>query len=155
MSNAATFRRGGWPSALSDYALWSEAAAEKIRQLHADGFKIVILGNRAAVKGAFHGKNSQKTQQLANWLAWRVGVPMHAVYATRKDGPHYKPATGMWDAMEGNTNLGQPANLADSFFVGDMAGRDGDQGNSDRRFAENVGAARGGTLRFYLSLIHI
>ena len=45
-------------------------------------------------------------------------------------------------------NGGEPIDLARSLFVGDAAGREGDFSSSDRDFAANVGAERGGTLAF-------
>ena len=45
-------------------------------------------------------------------------------------------------------NGGEPIDLARSLYVGDAAGREGDFSSSDRDFAANVGAERGGTLAF-------
>ena len=50
--------------------------------------------------------------------------------------------------MEQELNGGEPIDLARSLFVGDAAGRESDFASSDRDFAANVGAARGGTLAF-------
>ncbi len=36
-----------------------------------------------------------------------------------------------------------------SFFVGDMAGRQGDPGSTDKGFAESVGRERGAALAFH------
>tara|TARA_B100000795_G_scaffold12683_1_gene8823 strand:+ start:625 stop:1878 length:1254 start_codon:yes stop_codon:yes gene_type:complete len=50
--------------------------------------------------------------------------------------------------MEQELNGGEKIDLARSLFVGDAAGREGDFASSDRDFAINVGAERGGTLAF-------
>ena len=50
--------------------------------------------------------------------------------------------------MEQELNGGEPIDLARSLFVGDAAGREGDFDCSDRDFAANVGAERGGILAF-------
>ena len=54
----------------------------------------------------------------------------------------------MWSAMEEYTNGGVAVALETSLYVGDMAGRPGDPGDSDLGFARAVGSARGGTLEF-------
>ena len=120
----------------------------KLREWHAAGYKLVIFGNRGGVKGAFEGKNAQKTWALADWLAQEVGVPLHAVYATRSGSDYYKPSVGMWTAMEEKLNDGVRVDPASSFYVGDMAGRPGDIGASDLGFALNVGKSRNVTMRF-------
>ena len=38
-----------WPQKLDDYALWSAGVVVRLRALHADGYKIVIFGNRGQV----------------------------------------------------------------------------------------------------------
>lgn len=134
-----------WPSNLNDYELWSERVLIKLRECHEAGYKVVIFGNRGQIKGAFGGKNAEKTRWLVNWLAREAGVPVHAVFATRKDdGKFSKPAIGMWAAMEKHTNGDVPCDPSLSFFVGDMAGRAGDLGRSDLEFAQGVGQSRGG-----------
>ena len=126
-----------------------------MKSLHADGYKIVIFGNRSGIKGALTGKNAQKTHSLVNWIASLVpGVPLHGLFATRKnDGKHegarfFKPNIGMWEAMEQLVNDKVKVDPAASFYVGDMAGREGDPGSSDKEWAANVGASRGVTMRF-------
>ena len=138
-----------WPSALTDYALWSERVLTKLRECHESGYKVVIFGNRGQIKKAFGGKNAEKTRWLVNWLAQEAGVPIHAMFATKKDdGQFSKPSIGMWTAMEKHANGGVAVDPAASFFVGDMAGREGDVGRSDLEFALGVGQARGVTMRF-------
>ena len=79
-------------------------------------------------------------------------MPLHGLFATRKE-PHegvrfLKPQPGMWEAMEEHVNQRTRADPGQSFFVGDMAGRPNDLGNSDREWAKNVGASRGVTMPF-------
>ena len=144
----------GWPNAMTDYALWSAQVPVLMKSLHADGYKIVIFGNRSGIKGALTGKNALKTHSLVNWIASLVpGVPLHGLFATRKnDGKHegarfFKPNIGMWEAMEQLVNDKVKVDPAASFYVGDMAGREGDPGSSDKEWAANVGASRGVTVR--------
>ena len=142
----------GWPQKLNDYALWSASVPLLIRQLHSNGYKIVIFGNCATIKGAFKGKTAEKRFHLTNWLEETFQVPLFALYATRKaphpGGRYFKPEPGMWEAMEELLNQGVKVCPSTSFFVGDMAGREGDEGVSDKQWAANVGAARGVTMQF-------
>ena len=140
-----------YPSVLDDYELWSERVPERMRALHADGYKIVIFANRAGVQGAFTGKNAIKVKKLVEWIAHVTRVPLHAVFATRKP-PHageqyHKPQPGLWGAMELTTNENVAVDPASSFYVGTNAGREGDAGNSDKAWAEAVGAARSVALK--------
>lgn len=51
-----------------------------------------------------------------------------------------KPSPGVWDLLTVHFNGGERVDLSSSFYVGDAAGRPGDNvGNSDRAFAEAVG----------------
>mmetsp|Transcript_73215 Transcript_73215/g.172061 ORF Transcript_73215/g.172061 Transcript_73215/m.172061 type:complete len:83 (+) Transcript_73215:756-1004(+) len=75
-----------------------------------------------------------------------MGLPFQIFVATTKTSePDWfrKPCIGMWEYMRDNCNGGQELDLAQSFFVGDAAGRPKDHGNSDREFAAQIG------IRFY------
>lgn len=89
--------------------LWNARALERMRALHADGYKLVIFGNRTGIQGAFTGKNADKSRVLVDWLAHVAGVPIHCLFATRKpphDGARFlKPQIGL-------CALKQPAPLA-------------------------------------------
>ena len=136
----------GWPHKPDDYALWSAAVVRRLRALHADGFKLVLFGNRGGIKGAFDGANARKASEFTDWIAHVLRVPLHCLYATRKKDAagepsrFFKPAIGMWDAMEELLNGGVPVDAGRSFFVGDAA--------TDREWAERVGRSRGVVVGF-------
>jgi len=90
----------------------------------------------------------QLRKALIDWLAWLLGVPLFALIATQVSSGYRKPAPGMWRLLLRELNQGVAVDLAASFYVGDMAGRQLDMGASDREFASNVGAVLGGTLAF-------
>jgi uncharacterized membrane protein len=48
-----------FPSSLSHYALWSDAALDSMRQQHAEGCKLVLFSNQAQIKGAHDGKSAK------------------------------------------------------------------------------------------------
>jgi hypothetical protein len=86
---------------------------------------------------------------LVEWLASLLSLPLFALLATQPSpSPYRKPEIGMWQILISRLNAGLPVALGASSFVGDMAGREGDLGNSDREFALRIGAGHGGALRF-------
>ena len=137
-----------YPRGLDDYAMWNHDVPAKMQALHADGYKIVLFGNRTGIQGAFSGKRVELCKQFTDWLASAIKVPMHALYATggkpkvkEAGGYRYiKPEIGMWAAMEEKVNGGLKVDPATSFFVGDA--------ESDREWAVGVGASRGVTMKF-------
>ena len=137
----------GFPSKLDHYALWNENVLKVLRSLHGDGHKIVILSNQSVIKGAFDGKTADRVRSVVNWLASQCAVPLHGLFATRKN-EYRKPEAALWTAMEEEVNGGERIDVTLSLYVGDMAGRPQDKGSSDRDFARNVSSARGATLQF-------
>lgn len=118
----------------------------KVKAAHADGHQILIVSNQGGIKGALLGAQSEKVRGLIDNVLKGLeaqGVPAQVLLATNKD-EYRKPSTGMWDFFVNNLNKGVVPNKADSFFIGDAAGRDGDINEgaaSDKEFAENVGIA--------------
>ena len=75
----------------------------------------------------------------------QIDLPFAVMIAGCKDG-NRKPNTGMWDFFRDNLNDGVKIDLAESFYVGDAAGRPAtakrakrDHGHGDRCLAINVG----------------
>ena len=133
---------------LADFVYWSDAVRPKIRELHAQGVKIVVFSNQGGVKGAFEGKRAAVVRARIDALAADLQVPLDAFCATQK-GPEKdpkgfrKPLAGMWDHFSSACNGGVAPNLNECYYVGDAAGRPGDHSDSDKGFAAAVG------MRFY------
>ena len=133
---------------LADFVYWSDAVRPKIRELHAQGVKIVVFSNQGGVKGALEGKRAAVVRARLDALAADLQVPLLAFCATQK-GPEKdpkgfrKPLAGMWDHFASACNGGVAPNLTECYYVGDAAGRPGDHSDSDKAFAAAVG------MRFY------
>lgn len=136
----------GYMAQIGDFIHWSVEVAPKLRELHAQGYKIVIFTNQGSVKGALQGKRAEVVRTCIDQLAAQVGVPMQAFAATQK-GPekdpmnYRKPLSGMWSYMVRECNGGVEPDLSACYYVGDAAGRPGDHSDSDKAFARAVGMA--------------
>ena len=75
---------------LADFVYWSDAVRPKIRELHAQGVKIVVFSNQGGVKGAFEGKRAAVVRARIDALAADLQVPLDAFFATQK-GPEKDP----------------------------------------------------------------
>ena len=132
---------------------------ERLRQLHQDNYRVVIFTNEKTISNrktplSITKAIEDKISRL-NEFVRTVSVPMEIFVATADDQYRKGNGTGMWrlmleDCMEyrsvGETtessvqrkkNEIEPV-LAESFFVGDAAGRPNDHGNGDLMFAESL-----------------
>jgi bifunctional polynucleotide phosphatase/kinase len=138
-----------FPTSATDWVFWHESVPQRLKQLTADGYLIVVFTNQAGI----HQKNKTFSTKLATRLCTKiddvidqVGVPMVVVVATTND-KFRKPSKEMWDLFVEQQCGGVAPDLADCHFVGDAAGRpagwragaDKDFSNSDREFASSVG----------------
>eukprot|EP01126_Amoeba_proteus_P026815 TRINITY_DN2653_c0_g1_i1.p1 TRINITY_DN2653_c0_g1~~TRINITY_DN2653_c0_g1_i1.p1 ORF type:complete len:613 (+),score=128.35 TRINITY_DN2653_c0_g1_i1:196-2034(+) len=132
---------GKFPRSRFDWKWLFPNVPEKLRQLHEQGYKIVIISNQAGISSA--KSNEEAVVGKIHDLSRSANVPIQAFIATRKD--HYrKPNVNIWECVKKN-NQGIEIDLTQSFFVGDAAGRimKKDISCDDRKFAFNLG------LRFY------
>eukprot|EP01097_Dermamoeba_algensis_P011417 TRINITY_DN884_c0_g1_i2.p1 TRINITY_DN884_c0_g1~~TRINITY_DN884_c0_g1_i2.p1 ORF type:complete len:291 (+),score=75.39 TRINITY_DN884_c0_g1_i2:98-970(+) len=140
---AATF-----PANRSDWRWLLPEVPTKLRELHADGFRIVIFTNQGGIE-----KGKQKQSDITGKiddLAAELGIPIQALIATATDG-NRKPHPTMWKFFIKNLNGGVEPDMSESFYCGDAAGRkEGwapgrkkDFSSGDRAFALNCG------LKFY------
>ena len=114
---------------------------DKLQELYDQGYQIVFLTNQM---GITKGKVTEaELVDKFNQVVSELDLPVIILAATR-DNHHRKPGVGMWNFLE--RTYGQ-ALLAESFYVGDAAGRKKgwksgakkDHSDSDRKFALNVG----------------
>ena len=145
---------GFWPSQLSHYELWSSTVPEKLRALHDEGYKLVLFTNQGGIQKAHSGKKASLVKSIIDWLAKLIDRPVHAVMSTkslkRSEDSFHKPTSKMWQVAINSLNKRQDFDISQSFFVGDSADPDDDQGGVDLKFAEAVGKERGAAaLKFY------
>lgn len=151
----AVWRTSGWPSRLEHYELWSSTVLGKLRSLHDDGHKLVIFTNQGAIRKAHDGKKAALVKNVINWIARLVDRPIHAVMSTTSPkivpNSYHKPSEKMWGVAIRFLNNREPFNITKSFFVGDSADLNDEQGGVDLRFATAVGMkyGDGSELQFY------
>ncbi|CAL1703869.1 unnamed protein product [Somion occarium] len=136
--------------ALNPFKWWRPIVPSSLKELHNEGFAIVILTNQA-LRGATAIANwKKKIPTIADALS---DVPFNIFAATAKDG-FRKPMPGMWYGLE-ELFLRDGVSIADreaSFFVGDAAGRAADHAATDRKFALNVGIRFSTPEEYFLKL---
>lgn len=147
----------------TDWKWWDPTVPGRLRELHAEGYRVVILSNQAGLtlhfdakykgpKGVMQKRVSEFKQKCSAILN-NLNLPTSIYAATAKDG-YRKPRTGMWtEILEDYDIQGDQVDLSGSFFVGDAGGRVAslaktggdvaatrkDFSCSDRNFAHNVG----------------
>ncbi|ESO10945.1 hypothetical protein HELRODRAFT_109229 [Helobdella robusta] len=132
-----------YPENMLDWKFLFHDVPKKLETLHQDGYKIALFSNQLGIKrGKIEAKDfKEKLEKVVKQL----GVPVQAYIATGT-GFYRKPCHGMWKRLIGsNDNI--EINLAESFFVGDAAGRPKDWlpkkkkdfSCSDRLFSMNNG----------------
>lgn len=112
-----------FPKDVQDWQFFNSAVAPKLKQLHADGYSVIVVTNQS---------KQWKLDQIKNVVA-TIDIPMLIIVAFEKQ--HYKPDTKLWTA----TIETLPFDCDESFFVGDALGRKTDHSDSDLIFAKNAG----------------
>ncbi|KAL7581009.1 hypothetical protein ACA910_005818 [Epithemia clementina (nom. ined.)] len=141
---------GLWPSQLTHYEIWSSTVATKLRHLYdEEGYKLVLFSNQGGIQGAHSGKKATLVKHVINFLAYWIDRPLHAVVSTKSPKRYaktsfHKPSPKMWQIAVQHFNHNVEFDLASSFFVGDSADPNDDQGGVDLRFANAVTELHGG-----------
>lgn len=126
----------------SDWVWWDPSVPKKLKEIHEDGYKIVIFSNQAGIEGGQVKPNVLKGKFIQ--LFKSLKIPFQALCATSKD-QNRKPCTGMWKYFAEKCNDGTEPDKKSSLYCGDAAGRPKGKGrkkdfsDSDRKFAINVG----------------
>ncbi|KIY45168.1 polynucleotide kinase 3'-phosphatase [Fistulina hepatica ATCC 64428] len=120
---------------------WHASVPQKLKQVHEEGFSIVIISNQA-IRATELPKWKQKLALIAESLP---AVPFRVFAATAKD-EYRKPMLGMWHELENifKEDGVEVIDKSTSFFVGDAAGRQygagrADFSSTDRKWALNIG----------------
>ncbi|RDX45439.1 PNK3P-domain-containing protein [Lentinus brumalis] len=115
---------------------WRKDVPKKLKEVHEQGYAVVIISNQALRTSALISDWKKKIPLIANALS---DVPFHIFAATEKDG-YRKPIPGMWYELERIFAQDHvQIDVAASFFVGDAAGRPNDHSSTDRKLALNIG----------------
>ena len=127
----------------NDWKLFNDNTSNILEKYLKDGFKVVIFSNQGGISKGKTDKTewTKKVHDVQKALK----VPIQVFAATESDY-YRKPSVGLWDLMKQELNGKSEINLAESFYVGDAAGRpktkekkSKDFSDSDHKFAKNVG----------------
>ncbi len=135
-----------FPTHPGDWRILYAEIPGRLKQLTADGYKVVFVTNQMGIQKGKVKLEEYKTK--AENIVRKLGVPVQ-VFVSCGAGPYRKPGLGMWKHLQDNCNDGIMIDKDDSFFVGDAAGRPKDWAPgkkkdfscSDRLFAINAGLA--------------
>ncbi|CAK9798741.1 Bifunctional polynucleotide phosphatase/kinase [Anthophora quadrimaculata] len=136
-----------FPKDYEDWQLIYPDVPMKLKELHNDGYKIVIFTNQGSIGS---GRiNVKLFKNKLKHIVEKLGVPIQIFIATGHN-IYRKPAIGMWQKLE-EKNTSVPIDKDNSFYVGDAAGRvknwapgkKKDHSLADRLLALNLG------LKFY------
>lgn len=121
-----------WSRSASGWKWWNNTIPTKLKELHEQGFHIVLLSNQSTISLKDNPKVLQKDSvslinfknQLAAILQ-QLDLPI-SVYAATIQDTYRKPRIGMWNEMLDDHDLKGPktVDLGLSFYVGDAAGRE-------------------------------
>ena len=93
----------------------------KLRSLHGDGYKIVIITNQLGIS---KGKPTKpEFRKKMESITAKLEIPTLVIASTTKD-IYRKPCMGMWEHLIVKENGGIEVNVEDSFYIGDAAGRE-------------------------------
>jgi bifunctional polynucleotide phosphatase/kinase len=131
----------------TDWCWWHGAVPGKLKELHSEGYIIVIVSNQNGIS-LKRAANAPKVIKLDRFTQFKqksaavfnnLNLPISIYAATERDR-FRKPATGMWEEVLKDLGLSKKdVDLEESIFVGDAGGRKGDFSCSDRNFAANIG----------------
>jgi bifunctional polynucleotide phosphatase/kinase len=121
-----------WTRSASGWKWWHNSIPTKLKELHAEGFLIILLSNQSTISLKDNPKLLQKDSiSLINFknqllaILRQFDLPI-SVYAATGQDVYRKPRTGMWREMLNDYGLddGGRVKLDGSFYVGDAAGRE-------------------------------
>lgn len=133
-----------FPKHAGDWRIHYPEIPKKLKQLHADGYKVVFFTNQLGVARGKTKIEDLKTKFSS--LVEKLGVPVQILISTG-GGMYRKPAQGMFYYLQEKGNDKILVDKESSFYVGDGAGRPEkwqpkrkkDFSCSDRLFALNIG----------------
>ncbi|XP_028397112.1 uncharacterized protein LOC114520949 isoform X2 [Dendronephthya gigantea] len=127
-----------FPIDKNDWIFTSQEVKLKLEENQKGGINNVIMSNQGGIGLGLQDKLEwmEKIEDITSQL----NIPIFVLAAT-KENNYRKPDVGMWEYYYCTLNQFKMINMKTAIYVGDAAGRPNDHGDSDRKFAENVGIA--------------
>lgn len=127
----------------------------ELQRLHEGGHQVILVTNQGGLNLTKESKTAKSDQKRVSDFKGKIGAVLSSldlptsVYAATQKDRYRKPRDGMWKEMLEDYDLdeGDGADVEESLFVGDAAGREKDEDGmgkkdfacSDRDFAANAG----------------
>ncbi|THC89601.1 hypothetical protein EYZ11_010951 [Aspergillus tanneri] len=135
-----------FPRNASDWKWWHASVPSRLKELDADGYKVVIVSNQKKISlqkevkgGRSDSKSLTNFKERVAAVMKQLDIPL-CVYAATQDDEYRKPRPGMWKEFLDDYDFDvSGVDLSESVFVGDAAGRPRDHSQVDRGFAANIG----------------
>ena len=124
--------------------LYDDLTLSKLRQVHEQGYLIVIFTNQAGVIRGYSGSTAYTISEKFKAIGAMAGVPMIFMASTYEHLEYRKPDTGLWQLLlkEILEIEGCKIDKESSFYCGDAAGRKqkpfNDHSNDDHFFSVNL-----------------
>jgi bifunctional polynucleotide phosphatase/kinase len=136
-----------WARNASSWKWWDPCVPGKLRELHRDGYLVVIVSNQAIISLKEKDTTSLRNFKLClGSMLPQLDIPISVYAATGQDN-YRKPRIGMWLEILEDHDLDAPdaVDYEGSIFVGDASGR----AKTDTRPKDHSSADRfAGTLAF-------
>jgi len=133
------------PKSADDWIWWDECVPDHLRQIHKDGYQVVIFTNQSGINVGSKFNSTRATQittKIKN-IEKELGIPLIA-FISCADDLYRKPSRKMWDLFADEYSTIQ-IDASESYYIGDAAGRPArgakkaDFSAGDLGFAKTVG----------------
>jgi len=134
-----------------DWVPFSDRVEGKLKELHDEGYRLVVISNQGSIQSALGGKAAFKItgrfRHAMDALTGHGAIPYAIMFSTdnekkastrEQDANFRKPSPAVLELFVRTLNDHHHPNQ-DSFYCGDAAGRTKDFAASDKEFAQNIG----------------
>ena len=121
-----------FPKDVNDWTLLYTEIKNKLNKL--SDYTIIIFSNQMGISKG-HIKEEELIEKITN-IKKELDIKF-IFMASKEDDINRKPRIGMFEFIDSKLNIN--FNKKESFYVGDMAGRQKDKDDTDRKFAHNLG----------------
>ncbi|KAF5027038.1 hypothetical protein F66182_846 [Fusarium sp. NRRL 66182] len=119
--------------------MWLDGAIPaKLRELASQRYVVAIISNQYNI--LFEAERLKGFMRQLDHMASELDIVL-ALYVAASLDECRKPGTALWDVLLADCGVARDHRLAESFYVGDAAGRVGDWAGTDSEFASNLGVA--------------